>query len=87
MDLYEKIREMPMFKNFTEEEKKEFTEKNLTVLNFPPEFTIIQEGDEGSEFYLLLEGSVKVSKTNQNISIAVLGPGEVFGEMASILNQ
>ena len=61
MDLYEMIREIPMFKEFTEEEKKQFAKLDLSILNFPKDYTIIKEGEERSEFYLLIEGTVLVT--------------------------
>lgn len=76
-----------MFKNFTEMEKKRFCKLDLPVLNFPKDYTIIKEGEEHSALYLIIEGSVRVSKLNQKFSIAELGPGEIFGEMAFISKQ
>lgn len=47
---------------------------------------IIREGDEGSEAYLLLSGSVEVRKATPggDAPLAVLGKNDVFGEMAMI---
>ena len=87
MDLYEMIRDIPMFKDFTEEEKKQFAKLDLSVLNFPKDYTIIKEGEERSEFYLLIEGTVLVTKANRKFSIAKLGAGAVFGEMAIIAKE
>ncbi len=46
--------------------------------------TIFAEGDQGSELYLLVQGEVSVMRSGT--SVARLGPGSTFGEMA-LLDQ
>ena len=41
---------------------------------------IVREGDKGDAFYVLLKGTVRVTKNNQ--VIGTLDSGECFGEMA-----
>lgn len=46
---------------------------------------IFQHGDAGDKLYLILEGRVRISRDVAGMgeeALAVLGPGEVFGEMA-----
>ena len=48
---------------------------------------IIKEGDSGNTFYQLLEGKVAVYKNygkDDQVQIAILEPGQYFGEMAVI---
>ena len=47
--------------------------------------TIVQKGEGGVGFYLILEGSVEI-KTNGTV-ISKLGPSQFFGEMSVIDNQ
>lgn len=47
--------------------------------------TIFQHGDVGDKLFLILEGKVRVSRQIPGMgeeALAVLGPGQVFGEMA-----
>jgi len=46
---------------------------------------IFQHGDAGEKLYLILEGKVRISREVPGMgeeALAVLGPGEAFGEMA-----
>uniref|UniRef100_A0A8D3DZ94 cGMP-dependent protein kinase n=1 Tax=Scophthalmus maximus TaxID=52904 RepID=A0A8D3DZ94_SCOMX len=45
---------------------------------------VIQEGDDGSEVYVLEEGKVEVAK--QGKKLCSIGPGKVFGELAILYN-
>jgi CRP/FNR family transcriptional regulator, cyclic AMP receptor protein len=46
---------------------------------------IFQHGDAGDKLYLILDGKVRISREVPGMgeeALAVLGPGQVFGEMA-----
>ncbi|HVR18946.1 MAG TPA: cyclic nucleotide-binding domain-containing protein [Polyangiaceae bacterium] len=46
---------------------------------------IFQHGDAGDKLYLILEGKVRISREVPGMgeeALAVLGPGQLFGEMA-----
>ncbi len=54
---------------------------------FPPGEVLFREGESGEVMYVIQSGAVRISKSvgGQDKLLAVLGPGEFFGEMA-ILN-
>src|SRR5215211_4503877 len=50
---------------------------------------LFREGDPGKEMYVLQSGKVAISKRVRDVEkvLAILGPGEFFGEMAIISNK
>lgn len=55
------------------------------IQQYTADEVIFSEGDPGSEMYLILSGSVEVSINSPEgfpLPIAVLGPGDFFGEMS-----
>src|SRR5438552_17820371 len=47
--------------------------------------TIVNEGENGTEFFVILDGTVSVSR--QGRKIATLGPGSAFGQLALLLDN
>jgi len=56
---------------------------------YPKDTMIFSEGQPGTELYIIQKGSVKISKIvdNQEVMLAILKPGDIFGEMALIENK
>ncbi len=57
--------------------------------DIPRGTVLFREGDPGKEMYVIQAGKVAISKKVRDVEkvLAVLGPGEFFGEMAIIANK
>lgn len=57
--------------------------------DIPRGTVLFREGDPGKEMYVLQSGKVAISKKVRDVEkvLAILGPGEFFGEMAIISNK
>jgi CRP-like cAMP-binding protein len=57
--------------------------------DFPAGAVIFEEGDPGSRMYVIQSGRVRVVKSvgGRSLALAVLGPGDFFGEMALLEGQ
>ena len=84
MSLYEMIKGMPMFEKFSEKERKAFAKMEHTLCEFRQGDTIIKDGENLTSIFLLVKGSILISKTVNDapIRLAKLRPGEIFGEMS-----
>jgi CRP-like cAMP-binding protein len=56
---------------------------------YPKDTMVFTEGMPGSELYIIQKGSVKITKIvgDSEILLAVLKPGDIFGEMAILENK
>jgi CRP-like cAMP-binding protein len=57
--------------------------------DIPKGTVLFREGDPGKEMYVIQSGKVAISKKVRDVEkvLALLGPGEFFGEMAIISNK
>ncbi len=63
---------------------------HLTEKTFPAEHTVIYRGDPGHSMFMVLDGTVAVTLTNDEgveYTLATLGPGNIFGEMALMTGE
>ncbi len=71
----------------------EAARKRLVELSKKEQFTagtvICQEGEAGSDFFVVVKGTVTVTGDDFGTSkaLATLGPGEFFGELAALAGQ
>ncbi|MEI6874882.1 MAG: Crp/Fnr family transcriptional regulator, partial [Spirochaetota bacterium] len=56
---------------------------------YPKDTMVFSEGMPGTELYIIQKGSVKITKivADSEILLAVLKPGDIFGEMAILENK
>lgn len=80
--------EIPMFRNVEEKRLKLFAMMGQT-LTYRQGERLFEKGDDGDAAYVILDGSVDVliPVDSGEISVAVLGSKEIFGEMAVLLDQ
>jgi serine/threonine protein kinase len=52
---------------------------------FPPNSVLIKEGDEGDSFFIIVEGSVKVTRTGKVLN--VVSAGDCVGEMSYLATR
>ena len=76
------------FNHFTREEKLILCKlTNQLVFNKKGEY-ILHEGEKGTSLFILLKGEVVITKNiNKSITIATLGPGEIYGEISVFLHR
>jgi CRP/FNR family cyclic AMP-dependent transcriptional regulator len=70
---------VPLFATLSDRQRKTLAETGKER-SYSAGASIVKRGDKGVGFYLVLEGKADVRKENR--SVAVLGPGQFFGEMA-----
>src|SRR5688572_24360029 len=77
---------LPLFRDLTNEQL-EVLRRSLSVATFQAGSTIVTVDQPGEAVYLLLRGTVKVHVDRADgteVMLAILGPGEVVGEMSAI---
>lgn len=78
------LTDIPLFGDLTEEQHEELADMMLSTTLRRGE-SLFREGDRGDRLYIVKEGKVKLSHMSddgrENL-IAVLGPGEIIGELS-----
>lgn len=80
------LRSIPFLKT-ADAKTLEMLESHLRPVSFAAGEMIVHQGELGSNMYFLTEGAVEVLKEGNDKPVAVLGPGNLFGEMALILSE
>jgi signal transduction histidine kinase len=77
------IRQMPLFANFTDEQCTSLWDQGSEIYLEAGE-TLFHEGDPPQGLYILLEGSMEISKKigAQPVVLAIFGPGQFVGEIS-----
>lgn len=77
--------DIALFKNLAAEDRQ-LVYSNMYQLRFSPDELIIKEGEDGRNFYVLVEGTCMVSvydeESGSEIDKKILHPGDTFGEVA-----
>ncbi len=86
MTLEEALAASPLFAPLDHHDRERIIWR-MMISRFDPGAVIVRQGDTASAFYLILSGEVEVTHSagadgSVLTSLATLGPGDVFGEMA-----
>jgi CRP/FNR family transcriptional regulator, cyclic AMP receptor protein len=80
----ERLKEIGLFGGLGDDVLRELA-AGLGTVDLAPGDTIFREGEGGRELFVLLDGEMEVlkhSKRKREARVAVLGPGDWFGEMS-----
>ena len=72
-----------------DQETIEYLRQDGGEMVFPADEVIIRRGDPGDAVFIILEGQVEVrlrAADGRHLSLATLGPGEMFGELSVLRN-
>jgi CRP-like cAMP-binding protein len=79
-----KLDEAPLFASLPEETKRELAEF-VNDTEVPSGKHLVDQGDESYNLFVILDGKAEVYKDGK--SVAVLGPGDFFGEMGVLSDE
>jgi CRP/FNR family cyclic AMP-dependent transcriptional regulator len=82
----ETLRAVPLFASLDDESADQLCDY-LSIRDYPSSSIVFRNGDPGDAMYVIDEGKVRISITDADghmITLAELGPGDFFGEMALI---
>jgi CRP/FNR family transcriptional regulator len=80
------LRSVPLFSGLEESELERFS-RVAVPRSFPAATRVFHEGDHSDACYIVRTGSFRVTREHSDgraITLATLGPGEVFGELAML---
>jgi CRP/FNR family cyclic AMP-dependent transcriptional regulator len=83
------LRTVPLFESLSDEEARALCEM-LETVDCLPQQVLFQAGDAGDGMYLIEEGKISISMKaadGNDLTIAELGRGDFFGEMAMLDGQ
>jgi CRP/FNR family transcriptional regulator, cyclic AMP receptor protein len=80
------LRSVPLFAGLEAEELERFS-RVAVPRSFPAGTRVFHEGDRSDACYIVRDGSFRITREHSDgraITLATLGPGEVFGELAML---
>ena len=82
----ELLRSVPLFADLEEGELERFS-RVAVPRSFPAATRVFHEGDHSDACYIVRSGSFRVTREHSDgraITLAALGPGDIFGELAML---
>jgi CRP-like cAMP-binding protein len=78
------LRQAPLFSGL-DDDAASALEASMTPLSLKRGEVLFNEGDDGSQLYVVTDGKIKLGRTSpdgrENL-LAILGPGQMFGELS-----
>lgn len=87
--LYQVVRQIPLFQSLDDATVSRFV-NSMTTVHWEAKQRIVQKGQVGNVFYILIQGHVRIHDIGLGDSEAAeqrLGPGEWFGERALLTGE
>ena len=81
MELHQQLASVPLLAGIPDKVRRRLADIGKR-LRYTPEDAIVREGEGAIAFYIILSGSARVEQGGS--PVAVLGPGDFFGELAII---
>ena len=92
--IHEFIERLPFFQEFSDDEKAKLVNTFGIFEKYKEGETIITEGESGSALFVVLTGSIRITKSTlapvqepEEVTIAELKAGSIFGEISLISNR
>jgi CRP/FNR family transcriptional regulator len=85
-DAVDLLRRVPLFSELSPPELEQIAQVAVPR-SYPAETRVFHEGDPGDACYIVREGSCRVTREHPDgraITLATLGPGAIFGELAML---
>ena len=89
MDEKELLQTVPLFSELSEEALTSLS-RVAARRRYPKDTVVFFENEEGDTLFMILEGRIKVTilgDDGREIILTMLGPGDLFGEMALLDNE
>jgi CRP-like cAMP-binding protein len=77
----EALKSAPLFEGMSDKELEEIAMRTED-LDFPAGHVLCREGELGSEFYVIMDGEVEITRNGE--LVATEGPGGFFGEISLV---
>jgi len=81
------VKRIDFFQNFSAREIKKIVKINTNVIFYQTGEYIIREGKGDNSFFILISGTVSITKGDSSLPIAKLEPGDFFGEVSFLTNS
>jgi CRP/FNR family cyclic AMP-dependent transcriptional regulator len=83
------LSQIPIFASLGDEDRSSLAER-INRQSFPKGSTLFRRGEPGNALYIIIHGQIRIfasTRQGNEITLALLGAGEFFGEMALLDEQ